>query len=545
MSTLLLPAAASLVLSGGQDPGRGDDPLDVTSLALTAQSTLLAQAGQYRQLEKEVAERQSELQEARVAEQAALAQVEADRAVVGSTAADLYTSAPVERYPLLGLDVHNPSATSDVLFAQALADRADQELEGSVVRAERTAVVLEAATGRVAAAASAVEEVTERAAGVLATVRAEVDGLSTEVAARLSALGTIPASGVQQERNQQAMARWQEYLAQLVAAGIEPPPAADLADATHLPAGLSPALDAAGQPVPGIAWAVVGSSPFTVLSAETVAAVSAALSQLGKPFAPATSGPDTYDCGGFTAATWLLAGYAVPATPQDQWVTGAPVPVSTLQVGDLVYSPGGRDVGIYLGNGDVIGSSASTFQVVVRSLDAGSTATRVTLPAPAVPNAALPLDARVGNCGAVPPAPGTVDPSWGGYSNGRIPGEALCQLGVHRHALRCDAAASYALMSDAYEAAFGGGLCITDSYRSYASQVSAFARKPALAAFPGTSNHGWALAVDLCGGINVAGSPQWNWMSANAPRFGFVQPSWAAPGGEKPEPWHWEYGYIS
>ena len=75
--------------------------------------------------------------------------------------------------------------------------------------------------------------------------------------------------------------------------------------------------------MPGIAWAVVGSSPVTVLPAETVAAVSAALSQLGKPFAPATSGPDTYDCGGFTAAAWLLAGYAVPATPQDQWATGA------------------------------------------------------------------------------------------------------------------------------------------------------------------------------------------------------------------------------
>ena len=89
-------------------------------------------------------------------------------------------------------------------------------------------------------------------------------------------------------------------------------------------------------------------------------------------------------------------------------------------------------------------------------------------------------------------------------------------------------------------------MCIRDSsYRSYASQVSAFHRKPGLAAVPGTSNHGWALAVDLCGGINVAGSPQWTWMTANSGRFGFVQPDWARPGAEKPEPWHWEFGYIS
>ena len=87
------------------------------------------------------------------------------------------------------------------------------------------------------------------------------------------------------------MARWQAYLGQLAAAGIEPPPAADLADSADLPAGLSPALDAAGRPVPGIAWAVIGSSPVTVLPAETVAAVSTALSQLGKPFVAGTVRP--------------------------------------------------------------------------------------------------------------------------------------------------------------------------------------------------------------------------------------------------------------
>jgi hypothetical protein len=178
-------------------------------------------------------------------------------------------------------------------------------------------------------------------------------------------------------------------------------------------------------------------------------------------------------------------------------------------------------------------------------VSAGSSATRVTLPAPASANAALPPGGDTGPCGAALPVPGPVSPAWGGWGNGQIPGEALCALGVGRHALRCDAAASYARMSTAFEAAFGSPLCITDSYRSYASQVSAFHRKPALAAVPGTSNHGWALAVDLCGGIHIAGTPQWTWMTANAGRFGFVQPDWARPGNEKPEPWHWEFGYIS
>jgi cell wall-associated NlpC family hydrolase len=385
----------------------------------------------------------------------------------------------------------------------------------------------------------------QRAEGVLETVRDEVDDLSPAVTAQLASLGATPVPGDQQLRNSQVTARWQNYLNQLAAAQIEPPAAAELTDPADLPPGMSPALDGAGQPIPGIAWAVIGNSPVTVLPAETVAAVSSALSQLGKPFVAGATGPDAYDCGGFTSAAWLLAGYAEPVSPQDQWAQNTAVPVSALQIGDLVFAPGGQDVGIYLGEGQVVGASAGTFQVGVSSVVAGSSGVRVTLAHPAEPNAALPAGGSTGACGAPLPVPGPVSPAWGGWSNGQIPVGALCELGVHRHALRCDAAAAYGQLSAAYETTFGSPLCITDSYRSYASQVSAFLRKPALAAVPGTSNHGWALAVDLCGGINVAGSPQWTWMTANAGRFGFVQPDWARPGAEKPEPWHWEYGVIS
>ena len=545
LSTLLVPAVAVLALPGSDDGGAAGGPLDATSLALTAQTSLLEQAGQYRQLEQEVTQRQTELRQARDAEQTARAQVDADQDVVGSTAADLYRAGPTERLPILGLSVHESAAISDALYRQALVDRADRVTEGVVVRAERTGATLAAATDRVAQAEAAVAAASDRAADVLATVRNEVDDLSPAVTAQLSALGTVPAAGAQQERNSSAVGRWQAYLGQLAAAGIEPPSAAALADSADLPPGLSPALDAAGRPVPGVAWAVIGNSPVTVLPAETVVAVSTALSQLGKPFVNGTSGPDTYDCGGYTSAAWLLAGYDVPSTPESQWAAGAPVALTDLQVGDLVFSPGGLDVGIYLGDGDVVGASAGSYQVGVRSVAAGSSATRVTLPAPATPNAALPFGGDTGPCGAALPVPGVVSPAWGGYANGQIPGEALCALGVARHALRCDAAASYAGMSAAYQSTFGSPLCITDSYRSYASQVSAYARKPGLAAVPGTSNHGWALAVDLCGGINIAGSAQWTWMTANAGRFGFVNPDWARPGSEKPEPWHWEFGHIS
>jgi hypothetical protein len=31
-------------------------------------------------------------------------------------------------------------------------------------------------------------------------------------------------------------------------------------------------------------------------------------------------------------------------------------------------------------------------------------------------------------------------------------------------------------------------------------------------------------------------------MLQNAPRFGWIHPDWAKQGGNREEPWHWEYG---
>ncbi|RYP87056.1 peptidase M23 [Nocardioides guangzhouensis] len=132
---------------------------------------------------------------------------------------------------------------------------------------------------------------------------------------------------------------------------------------------------------------------------------------------------------------------------------------------------------------------------------------------------------------------------WGGHANGMIPASALCGLqSAAGHRLRCDAAHAFDAMSAAYAKANGGRLCITDSYRSYAQQVRTYAKKPVLGAVPGTSNHGWGLAVDLCGGIESFRSPKHAWMVANAGRFGYHLPGWARAGGSKPEPWHWEFG---
>ena len=96
-------------------------------------------------------------------------------------------------------------------------------------------------------------------------------------------------------------------------------------------------------------------------------------------------------------------------------------------------------------------------------------------------------------------------------------------------------------MSKYHAANRGAPLCVTDSYRSYSEQASLYRRKPGLAAVPGSSEHGWGKAVDLCGGVQNSGSDAYRWMKANAGRFGWFHPDWAEPGGSKPEAWHWEF----
>jgi len=138
--------------------------------------------------------------------------------------------------------------------------------------------------------------------------------------------------------------------------------------------------------------------------------------------------------------------------------------------------------------------------------------------------------------------------AWGGYENGRIPASALCPVpSAPALLLECHAAAAFDQLNTAFKSVFGQDIGITDGYRSYDEQVACRAEKGSLCADPGTSNHGWAKAVDIgaCCGVNTGDGAAFDWLTNNAARFGWVHPPWAQPGGSKPEPWHWEYGAIS
>ena len=142
------------------------------------------------------------------------------------------------------------------------------------------------------------------------------------------------------------------------------------------------------------------------------------------------------------------------------------------------------------------------------------------------------------------PAAGCNGSGVAGYPNGQLPTAALCGLwGAPGEMLQPSAAAAFNRMSQAFNAAFGEPLCVEASYRTYQRQVELYGSMPAgYAAVPGTSNHGWGLATDLCGGIQVDNSPEHLWLLDHAAEFNWFHPAWAMPGAGGPhEPWHWEF----
>jgi hypothetical protein len=134
-------------------------------------------------------------------------------------------------------------------------------------------------------------------------------------------------------------------------------------------------------------------------------------------------------------------------------------------------------------------------------------------------------------------------PDVSGVQNGELPASMLCTLWDPKRQLRSDAAVAIAKLNIAYQQHFGHAMCFTDAYRSLQRQFSVKAERGGLAARPGTSEHGWGLAVDLCDGVQGgSSSPTYEWLRENAPFYGWQNPRWAFPGGAGPlEPWHWEY----
>lgn len=93
----------------------------------------------------------------------------------------------------------------------------------------------------------------------------------------------------------------------------------------------------------------------TASSASGNAIVSYAYNFIGTPYVYGATGPDTFDCSGFTSYVYAnAAGINITRTTYSQMGVGTPVSYDQLQPGDLVFTYGGDHVGIYVGGGQYI-----------------------------------------------------------------------------------------------------------------------------------------------------------------------------------------------
>ncbi|MFD0222726.1 NlpC/P60 family protein [Streptomyces hirsutus] len=106
-----------------------------------------------------------------------------------------------------------------------------------------------------------------------------------------------------------------------------------------------------GADLPGLP----GPGGATAVSGRAAAAVAAARSALGKPYAWGANGPFGFDCSGLMQWSYAQAGVSLPRTSQAQRYAGRQVPLSQARPGDLVvYRADASHVGMYMGNGQVI-----------------------------------------------------------------------------------------------------------------------------------------------------------------------------------------------
>jgi cell wall-associated NlpC family hydrolase len=99
--------------------------------------------------------------------------------------------------------------------------------------------------------------------------------------------------------------------------------------------------------------------------------VSIAKRYLGAPYKWAASGPNAFDCSGFTSFVYRQVGVSLPHSSRAQAGVGERVPRGDLQPGDLVFfgSPI-HHVGIYVGGGQYIHAPRTGDVVKISSLSA-------------------------------------------------------------------------------------------------------------------------------------------------------------------------------
>lgn len=121
-----------------------------------------------------------------------------------------------------------------------------------------------------------------------------------------------------------------------------------------------------------------GSTVAPPSSGAASAVVSYAYQFIGRPYVFGATGPDSFDCSGFTSYVYRNAvGREITRTTYSQINQGRPVSRDQLQPGDLVFTNGVGHVGIYVGGGQMIHAARPGVGVIVGPIYNFSSARRI------------------------------------------------------------------------------------------------------------------------------------------------------------------------
>jgi cell wall-associated NlpC family hydrolase len=289
-----------------------------------------------------IAQSEAAIAEAQRRTDAAIAQRKTIRDILGRRAAQIYKGAGSST-PFSQLDVKNindMSARSK--YASAAADH-DNGLIAKLQRAQEELDARKADLERQRAAAKSEESAATAAKSKIESANRQKEALKGQVSGEIATL-------VAQEAASRAAAQQR-------AAAAGPP-------RTTRTGGSG----SSSHPIP----ANFPNAPAP--NGGAAAAVAFAKAQVGKGYRYATSGPDTFDCSGLTAAAWQQGGVSLAHYSGAQYQATIRIGAGDLQPGDLVfYGPGGsQHVEIYIGGGMVVSASNPSSGVKLAGVRYGS-----------------------------------------------------------------------------------------------------------------------------------------------------------------------------
>ncbi|MFE8011553.1 C40 family peptidase [Streptomyces antibioticus] len=117
------------------------------------------------------------------------------------------------------------------------------------------------------------------------------------------------------------------------------------------------------------------STTSTTASAPASGSVATVISflkaQVGDAYVLGATGPNAWDCSSLVQAAFRQVGVDLPRVSQDQSTVGTDIPLSQIQVGDILYWGGkgsAYHVGVYIGNGQYLDAANPSKGVVIQNL---------------------------------------------------------------------------------------------------------------------------------------------------------------------------------